>query len=384
MWNVSVINKGKKWIDLEVVLAHPDAGSFAEDPVLALEYLTSEAYGYDSDYNNIPKCPLGEAIDFKESYLPSSLEPRVDEFIENVVIYEAHNVPFEESEAHEKVDQQVLDSGIDRDDDDWDEAWEDLWRDFWDDKSNLPWARYRIWVTDEKWIEHLTIGQAFDTASFSESGPWIDDNFVIRLEEENDAEGRKSVDGFNHSEVPPRENTMDMSLIRSMTGSGDTLAGETLREMIAEHQKFLLSGGSGGSFMRLEAAGLPLNIYNGSATEGTQLEIRLKKIEPGTDLSGVDLSYADLSGVMCEGVNFSGAILDGAILTDSFFANASFDNASVRNVDFSGSDLSNASFRNTNLENADFEIANCQGADFTGAHISTATFKGANLDQVKR
>lgn len=185
MWGVSVIGKGKKWIDMEVVLAHPDAGDFPEDPVFALALLTSEAYGWDKDYNRVAESPLSAKIPFDDSYLPETLRSRAAEFVEKVLIYEAHNVPFEESEAHEKVGQIVKDNlGIDEDHEDWDDEWEEEWRNFWDNKDNLPWAKYRIWVTDEQWIEHLKVGKHFDTASFSEDGPWISENRMIAVENE--------------------------------------------------------------------------------------------------------------------------------------------------------------------------------------------------------
>ncbi len=39
-----MIRKGSKWIDLEVMMCHPDAGDLPEDPAFALLLLTSEAY----------------------------------------------------------------------------------------------------------------------------------------------------------------------------------------------------------------------------------------------------------------------------------------------------------------------------------------------------
>lgn len=183
MWDVSVIGKGNKWIDMEVHLAHPDAGNFPEDPVFALALLTSEAYGWDKDYNRVATSPLSKEIPFDESYLPESLSSRVDKFIEKVLIYQAHNVPFEESEAHEKVGQKVKDNlGIDEDHEDWDDEWEEEWRNFWDNGDNLPRAKYRIWVTEDQWTEHLKVGKHFDTASFSEVGPWIRENRSISPE----------------------------------------------------------------------------------------------------------------------------------------------------------------------------------------------------------
>lgn len=88
LWKVKVTQKGKLWIDLdlEVVLYHPDAGDFPDDPVFALLLLTSEAY--------MPTSPLGEAIPCEDSYTPDTVRPRLSEFVEKVVVYEGHNVPF--------------------------------------------------------------------------------------------------------------------------------------------------------------------------------------------------------------------------------------------------------------------------------------------------
>ncbi len=184
LWDVSVIGKGKKWIDMEVVLAHPDAGNFPEDPVFALALLTSEAYKFGENYDRVPSSPLGEQIPFDASYHCSSLSEIVGEFIEKVVVYKTKNVPFNEDEAHEKVNQQVIAMGMDEDHEDWDGEWDEKWREFWGSKDNLPWAKYRIWVTDERWIEHLKIGKYFDTASYSEDGPWVRDNRAIDLADE--------------------------------------------------------------------------------------------------------------------------------------------------------------------------------------------------------
>lgn len=184
MWDVSVIGKGRKWIDLEVVLSHPDAGNFPEDPVFALALLTSEAYAFGDNYDRIPASPLGEQIPFDDSYLCDTLRPLADQFVEKVLVYEAHNVPFEEDEAHEKVNEKVRALGFNEDSDEWDGEWEDEWRAFWESKDNLPWAKYRIWVKDENWIAHMQVNDSFDTASYSEDGPWIKENRRMVLEDE--------------------------------------------------------------------------------------------------------------------------------------------------------------------------------------------------------
>lgn len=182
LWDVSVIGKGKKWIDLEVVQAHTDAGNFPEDPVFALALLTSQAYKFGENYNRIPASPLGEKIPFDNSYLCDSLKGIVSEFIEKVVVYEVKNVPF--PVAHEKVDQQVIAMGISKEHEGWNDAWGEKWDAFWNSKENIPPAKYRIWVTDERWIEHMEIGKCFDTASYSEDGPWVEGDRAIVLDDE--------------------------------------------------------------------------------------------------------------------------------------------------------------------------------------------------------
>ena len=385
MWNVKVLNKGQKWIDLYVEFAHPDAGPFPEEKTFALALLTSEAYGYDKDYNNIPKSPLGEAIPFDESYQPFDLESRTDQFIEKVCIYEARNLPWDEDAAHEKMDNLCKAQGLKEEDDNWENAWHDHWRNFWDDPNNLPWAKYRVWVTDDQWTTHLKVGQSFDTASYSESGPWVGEDRLLELEEPGDGSARQGVPGFKDSEIPPRSTDMNAELIHSMATSSGAVSEEDLREMLDNHQAFLDGGGAGGKWERLHVSGIPLNLYYGNSSEGEQLKLSMKVISPDNELvAGANMAYSDLSGAIFVNANLTGATLDGSLLTDAFFAGANFEGANLVGVDFTGADLTKANFRGANLRNADFEIANCEGADFTGADLTGATFKGANLVGVKR
>eukprot|EP01040_Poterioochromonas_malhamensis_P011177 gene11177-12177_t len=179
LWIVTIIRKGNKWIDVEVMMCHPDAGDLPEDPAFALLLLTSEAYGFGPGYQRISKGPLGEAFQFDKSYLPDHVEPRVPEFIEKVLVYEAHNVPFNEHEAHAKVDDKVLADGIERGSADWEAVSSKYWNEFWRSKADIPWGIYRIWVTDDKWTSHLEPGQSFGSASYSEKGPYINEDRLI-------------------------------------------------------------------------------------------------------------------------------------------------------------------------------------------------------------
>jgi uncharacterized protein YjbI with pentapeptide repeats len=193
---------------------------------------------------------------------------------------------------------------------------------------------------------------------------------------------RKAIPGFKDSEVPPRNSDMNLELIRAMAEEAENIPQETLNAMLAMHTEFVMSGGSSGRFERLQVAGLPMNIFTGKVSHGTQLV--LKKLAGLSNLSGAELTCSDFSGSICEDVNFSKAILDRSMFTEAFFKGANFEGASCRGTDFTNSDLRYANFRNADLHNADFEIANCEYADFTGAILDGASFKGANLDFIKR
>jgi len=385
LWNVSVANKGKNWIDFHVELAHPDAGSFPEDKCFALQLITSEAYGFDENYKYIPISPLGHAIPHDQSYQPYDLENVVDKFVEKTIIYHAENLPWDEQAAHEKINQLCREQGLKKEDDAWDDAWQDHWIAFWEDPNNLPWAKYRVWVTDAQWIEHLQVGKHFDTASYSDSGPWVNSNKKIDLEDNGDGQARKAIPGFKDSEIPPRETVMNADLIRSMALNAGPISEDDLAAMLDKHQAFLAGGGGGGSWDRLHVSGIPISLYYGSSSNGEQMRISMKQIAPESKLTkAASFSSCDMSGGFFEKVNFNDANLNGALLSDAFFAGANFEGAQLETVDFTGSDLTGANFRGANLRDADFEIANCEGADFTGADLRGATFKGANLMDVKR
>jgi len=158
---------------LEVLFSHPDAGPFREDPEFALCLLTEPAYEFDANYDLVPNSPLGREIPWDKSYQPSDVAPRVNQFISRVEIYRAHNLPWVEGAAEEQVDQEVLRSGIERDSDQWEGAWQEHWRNFWAYKNNLPWAIYRIWTTDPKWLQHMSTGLKYDSAAFCRNGPRV-------------------------------------------------------------------------------------------------------------------------------------------------------------------------------------------------------------------
>jgi uncharacterized protein YjbI with pentapeptide repeats len=196
---------------------------------------------------------------------------------------------------------------------------------------------------------------------------------------------RKYIEGFNQSELPPRDSDMDPTVIRSMASGSTPFTPEQVKEMLEKHDDFIQSGGGGGRFERLHLSGIPMNIYmGGKGNKGKQLEVRMKHFSPDVSLENAALPYADFAGAIAEEVNFQGANLDHSLLTDSFLAGADFDNSSAVGADFTGADLTGASFVNADLREADFEISNCTGVDFTGANLEGALFKGTTLNGIRR
>ncbi|MFT5646267.1 MAG: hypothetical protein ACI976_000945 [Aureispira sp.] len=196
---------------------------------------------------------------------------------------------------------------------------------------------------------------------------------------------RKYIEGFNQSEIPPRDSDMDAILIKSMALGSTPFTKDAIKKMLEEHANFINSGGGGGRFQRLHLSGIPMNIYiGGKEGKGKQLEVRMKHFSSEVSLENAALTYSDFAGVIAEEVDFQGAKLDHSLLTDAFLAGANFDNSSAVGADFTGADLTGASFVNADLRNADFEISNCTGVDFSGANLDGALFKGTTLNGVRR
>jgi len=385
IWNVSVLDKGKEWIDLKLVFAHPDAGPFPEEKPFALSLLTHEAYSFDKKYQRVPNSFLANEMDFDKSYDLEYLGTVADKYIKDVKIYEAVNLPWDEDLVHEKINSLCETEGLSEDDDAWEETWEKHWIDFWDNPNNLPQAKYRIKVTDEKWITHLSLGQEFDSASYGIEGSYISDNIKLELPPEADATARPFSEDFKDAHIPPHKSIIDNDDIRSLCIRRDFMPEDELKNALEKHKLFLDNGGRNGVWTRLEAAGLPLNLYSAKVAEGEQLKLMLKKINPETLLfEEKDIEAANLSGAYFEKVSFKGAKLNNSLITDSILTYANFENAELIGTDFTNADLRHANFKGANLSKADFEIANCKGADFTGAILDGASFKGATLKDVIR
>lgn len=210
LWEMIVMEKKDDYIDLLVKFDHPDAGPFPQDTNFALQLLLHEAYDFDKNYERVPNGPLGNAISH-EKFQPYDLEELVDDYVKDVLIYEAQNLPWDESEAHAQMDALCEKDGLDRDDDDWDDTWDDHWRAFWKDYTRIPWAIYRITTTDPKWTEHLKKYQEFDSAGYSEGGDFVDVNVKIDVPNPSDISDyvtlkkpKTSQETSNHSNETPQ------------------------------------------------------------------------------------------------------------------------------------------------------------------------------------
>jgi len=180
LWKTIVMEKKDDYIDLLVKFSHPDAGPFPQDKNFALQLLIHEAYDFDKNYNRVPNGPLGNAIS-PETFQPFDLEEIVNTYVKDVIIYEAQNLPWNEEEAHAKMDALCEKNGFEKDDEGWDDEWTDHWIAFWKDYTRIPWAIYRVTTTDSKWTDHLKKYQEFDSAAYSEGDDFVSENVKITV-----------------------------------------------------------------------------------------------------------------------------------------------------------------------------------------------------------
>ena len=107
LWDVSILNRGAAWVDVQVTLEHPDAGPFPESPGFALQLLLVPAYGYDAAYQRRAKAPLGHEFGLDEYYDAELVSRRASDYIQSVCIYKTVNVPFVEKKGHAGIDKRV-------------------------------------------------------------------------------------------------------------------------------------------------------------------------------------------------------------------------------------------------------------------------------------
>jgi Pentapeptide repeats (8 copies) len=169
------------------------------------------------------------------------------------------------------------------------------------------------------------------------------------------------------------------------------LAADEFAKIVAQHRKFIASGGGGGCWHTFVTegdaeTGVVLGVYVGQENDeatGVQAELSHKRLD-GLDLRGVELPFADLCGVSCRGQDLRGANLSGSLITDADFAGSNFQKADLSGADFSRTDLTGCDFRKANLSGTDFENADLSGADLRGANVKGTRFPGAKMDETRQ
>jgi uncharacterized protein YjbI with pentapeptide repeats len=170
--------------------------------------------------------------------------------------------------------------------------------------------------------------------------------------------------------------------MRDLVAKCKKISQSDFEHILAQHQKFLSSGGAGGKWETFYITNLIFGTYrNGltSAVEGKQAKINFYDLAE-IELMGVRLQYADCAGIKAENKSWAESDLEGSLLIDSILPNCDFRHSDLFGADFSRSDMRNCDFRGASLIETDFENCDLSNADFRGAQIDQTTkFKGAIL-----
>lgn len=150
LWNVTVVEKNNRTIHLKITAISPDSGFLADDPVFLMALLTEQAYQQNSAGIWEPIAPLGKAFTYQNSYTISILSEHYRDYIESYQIRSAQDLSLDKR-ARRLTGSSARNKYI------WDQEWA---------------ALYQVTVSDSKWIEHLSEGDQFDSAAWSD-GPYI-------------------------------------------------------------------------------------------------------------------------------------------------------------------------------------------------------------------
>ncbi len=173
LWLAKILKKEGNKVEIRISPIHPDAGNFSAHPDFLMQFLTRTAYKFDENYHRVPICPLGKFIPFEKSYLPEDLSPYTEKVIKEVIVKDKKNVPWDFEKMVEEYQIKLRAKGIKEGSDEWEEAMDDFYDDIWDSEKT-PQVVYEVIVSDPKWIEHLEEGMSFDSAAYSQGGPWIE------------------------------------------------------------------------------------------------------------------------------------------------------------------------------------------------------------------
>jgi len=176
---------------------------------------------------------------------------------------------------------------------------------------------------------------------------------------------------------------IDRVHLRKIATQSISLTQREFIRVLAEHARFLQTGGGGGHWETINVNGVIVGAYSGlNQTEGAQAVLNNRNLLK-LELQGILLSYANLVGIFAERQNFSSANLSHCLITDAMLAEANFTSANLLGVDFSRSDLRGCNFSGANVKYADFENCDLTGATFMGARLDHSRFPGAILENVR-
>ena len=176
---------------------------------------------------------------------------------------------------------------------------------------------------------------------------------------------------------------INAQLMHSLCKSCEPVTPHEFEDMLTEHQLFINSGGSGGSWQTLVASGLVFGIYmGGSAIKGTQINLLNKNLTQ-LNLGKIEMPYGNFANVYFPYGNFAESNLKGSLFTDSVLDGVDFSFADLSYCDFSRAVMKNCNFTNANLSGIDMENCDLTGSNFTNAVIdSYSKFPGAILNAI--
>jgi hypothetical protein len=191
------------------------------------------------------------------------------------------------------------------------------------------------------------------------------------LETADDLSGKRAAVGLEPAPAtkarrvkiePPAKPSVEPPAARSSRKPEDS--GLDLDRLLAEHRRWIDSGGAQGHRLRLDA----------------------------TDLSGRDLAETlftnatlrrcDFSGSDCAGAQFSGADLRGAEFIGAKLTGCNMAVARLRHAKLRGGHLDSVNLKGADLAGADLTGADFGDADVTGANLLGADLSEADLSQV--
>lgn len=168
LWSITVIERERDQVTVEVRQAHPDAGAFPESRAFALRLLHDQAWKLDPHFKYQAISPLGESCDSRQVLDEAWVDANVDRFIDEIVVEDATatTTTLDEATATRRIAAQLGLGDLDELSDDERARFDDAYEELWKDSSRLPARLYRIKVTDPVFLSHLAPGARWSSAAF--------------------------------------------------------------------------------------------------------------------------------------------------------------------------------------------------------------------------